>query len=242
MQPDETAVKLTKKRKREYWSTEQEEAVRQFLELPRGSRGADKLFSSKIYPSLRQLVENIAFTYHLTIPETVVREQIDDCIGHVICKFDKFNPDKGSKAFSYYGTVVKNYFILMQNKAYAKRIQTTEIDSTEGLELILDLAIFHEYESELDSLQFFVAHLADLFEQRLAEDMLLSNNAWKLGEAIVYILRNYLHIQMSTKNTFYHIVREMTGMSTKDISRAMKDLKPLYTSVRADFVANRTVK
>jgi len=231
---------LTKKRKREYWSVEQEEAVKAYLLLEPDSREADKLFAGKIYPSLRQLVENIAFTYHLTTSETPVREQIDDCIGHVIVKFRKYDPDKGSKAFSYYGTVAKNYFILAQNKAYKKKIQTTEIDSTEGLEMILDLAIDHEFERELDSPEFFISHLADHLEGILETDISLHTNTWKLGEAIVYILRNYAHIQMSTKNTFYHIVREMTGLTTKEISKALKELKTVYAEVRADFIANRT--
>ena len=234
------AIGLKKKRKKEYWSIEQEDAVREFLTYEPGSLVADKLFSTMIYPSLRQLVENIAFTYHLTTPETPVREQIDDCIGHVIVKFRKFNPEHGSKSFSYYGTVAKNYFILAQNKAYKKRIKTTEIDNTEGLEILLDLAVDHEFERGLDSPEFFIMHLADHVEGVLESDISLHTNTWKLGEAIVYILRNYAHIQMGTKNTFYHIVREMTGLTTKEISKALKDVKPLYAGVRDEFLANRT--
>jgi hypothetical protein len=188
---------------------------------------------------LRQLVENIAFTYHLTTPETPVKEQIDDCIGHVILKFKKFDPEQGSKSFSYYGTVAKNYFILAQNRAYNKRITTTEIDNTEGLEIILNLAIGCEFEMELDSPEFFIVYLADYLENMLETDMSLHTNTWKLGEAIIYILRNYAHIQMGTKNTFFHIVREMTGLTTKEISKALKNLKPLYAQVREDFIVNR---
>ena len=213
-----------------------------YLTLEPDDLKADRLFATKIYPSLRQLVENIAFTYHLTTPETPVREQIDDCIGHIIVKFRKYDPTKGSKAFSYYGTIAKNYFILAQNKAYSKRIKTTEIDNTEGLEIILDLAVGHEYETELDSPEFFIEHVASYIESVLESDMTLHTNTWKLGEAIIYILRNYAHIQMSTKNTFYHIVREMTGMTTKEISKALKDLKPMYAGVREEFIANRMTR
>jgi len=230
---------LTKKRKKEYWTKDHEQAVADYLEMEPGSREAEKLFAGSIYPALRQLVENIAFTYHLTTTETPVTEQIDDCIGHIILKFHKYDPTKGSKAFSYYGTVAKNYFILAQNKAYKKKIKTTEIDNTEGLEIILDLAIDHEFDRELDSPEFFISHLADILEEQLETDISLHTNTWKLGEAVVYILRNYAHIQMGTKNTFYHIVREMTGLTTKEISKALKDLKPLYRSVREEFISNR---
>lgn len=230
---------LTKKRKKDYWSIEHEKAIQDYLVLDPESREAEKLFAGTIYPALRQLVENIAFTYHLTTNETAVSEQVEDCIGHVILKLRKFDPTKGSKAFSYYGTVAKNYFILVQNKSYKQRVQTTEIDNTEGLEIILDLAIDHDHDRTLDSPEFFVLFLADHLEHLLETDITLHTNTWKLGEAIVYILRNYAHIKMNSKNTFYHIVREMTGMTTKEISKALKDLKPLYTTVRTDFVSHK---
>lgn len=230
---------LVKKRKKEYWSAEHELAVVQYLELDPTSREAEKLFSSVIYPALRQLVENIAFTYHLTTTETSVNEQIEDCMGHIVLKFRKFDPTKGSKSFSYYGTVAKNYFILIQNKLYKRRVKTTELDNTDGLEILLDLAIDHEYDRELDSPEFFISHLADVLEHALEDDMDIHTNTWKLGEAIVYILHNYSHIKMGTKNTFYHIVREMTGLTTKEISKALKDLKPLYKKTRTDFNANK---
>lgn len=231
---------LVKKRKKEYWSIEQEEAVKEYLTLDPELMSTDRLFAEKIYPSLRQLVENIAFTYHLTTSEVPVREQIDDCIGHIIYKFRKYDPDRGTKAFSYYGTVAKNYFILMQNKAYKKKIKTVEIDNIEGLEILFDIAIEHEYERELDSPEFFITHMADVIEKLLETDISIHANTWKLGEAIVYILRNYSQLKMGTKNTFYHIVREMTGLTTKDISKALKEFKTLYAAERKEFFANRT--
>lgn len=236
------AAGLKKKRKKEYWTKDHEDAVKRYLTDDLSWEERDRLFSKEIYPALRQLVENIAFTFHLTTPETPVSEQIDDCLGHILLKFDKYDPEKGSKAFSYYGTVAKNYFILLQNKAYKKKVQTTEIDNTEGLEIILDLAIDHEYESELDSPQFFIAYLADHIESLLEEDISLHTNTWKLGEAVIYIMRNYSHMKLGNKNTFYHIVRDMTGLSTKEISKSLKDLKPVYAAAREEFLASRMTR
>lgn len=233
---------LKKKRKKEYWTVEQEEAVRQYLELEPDDPVADRLFRKKIYPSLRQLVENIAFTYHLTTPDVDVREQVDDCIGHVVYKFRKYDPNKGSKAFSYYGTVAKNYFILNANKSYSKRISSTELDAVEGMETELNLAIDHDVERELDSPEYFIAYLSECFEYALENDLNISTNTWKLGEAVIYILKNYTHISVNTKNTFYHVVREMTGMSTKEITNALKDLKQVYRDTRDEFIETKMTK
>lgn len=235
-------LKKKKKKKKDYWTIEHEDAIKKYLSLEPNDPQAEALFKKTIYPALRELVENIAFTYHLTRQETSIKEQIDDCIGHIVYKFRKYDPEKGSKAFSYYGTVAKNYFILSVNRSHNIKLKTTEIDNIEGSELNLNLSVDHEYEEAMDSQQFFIMHLADRFTYALENDLNIKTNTWKLGEAIIYILNNYAHINIGTKNTFYHIVREMTGLSTKEISNSLRELKSIYKETRDEFLDTKMTR
>lgn len=97
---------MTKKRKKkDYWTKDQELAIEQYLSMDPDSPEAERLFEGVIYDPLKKLVENIMFTYHLSIAEIPVIEQVHDTIGHVVFKMRKFDPSKGHKSFSYYGTV-----------------------------------------------------------------------------------------------------------------------------------------
>lgn len=226
---------MAKKKKKEYWTTEQEEAVREYLILDRDDPKSDILFARKIYPSLRTLVENIMFTYHLATNTAAVEDQIDDAVGFVALKMSKFDPEKGHKAFSYFGTIAKNYLILKKNKAHNKKITTLPLENIDGFELDNDVYEDHESDSILSSNEFLVHFVADDIEDRLQNDFSLDLDVVKLGETIIYLLRNYTTINVTSKNQFYFIVKERTGMRTKDITKALKVLKEIFAESKDEI-------
>jgi len=221
--------KLKKRKKREYWSKEQEEAVALYLSLRPGSAKADKIFADSIYEPLKKLVENIMFTYKLNIPEMDVQEQVYDTISFVVSKFDKYDPARGHKSFSYYGTVAKNYMIAQRNKSYNTKIKRVDIENIVGFEFDQNLFVEHEYESEFKSHTFLFKVVADELEKMVQEDLTLENNVYKLAEAIIYLLRNYQYINVHNKRQFYFIAREFTGLSAKEITKSLVKIKDVFS-------------
>ncbi len=217
-----------KRKKKEYWTKEQEDAVALYLSLSPGSARADRVFNQHIYEPLKKLVENIMFRYKLNIPEMDVEEQVFDTMSFVISKFDKFDPTKGHKSFSYYGTVAKNYMIAQRNKSYATKIKTSDIDDIVGFEFLYGLSVEHEHDSEFKSHTFLFKVVADELEETISTDMTLDKNVYKLGEAIIYLLRNYQYIQVHNKRQFYIIAREFTGLSAKEITKALAKIKDIF--------------
>ena len=222
-------TKSKKRKKREYWSKEQEDAVVKYLSLRPGSPQADKVFNDHIYGPLRKLVENIMFTYKLNITDMDVEEQILDTISFVVFKFNKFDPTKGHKSFSYYGTVAKNYMIAQRNKQYNTKIKRVDIESILGFEFDQNLYVEHEYEAEFKSHTFLFKVVADELEKMIQTDLSLDKNVYKLAEAIIYLLRNYQHVNVYNKRQFYFIAREFTGLSAKEITKALVKIKDVFS-------------
>jgi len=221
-----------KRKKNEYWTVEQEDAVKVYLQLDPESRQANKIFEDKLYDPIRKLVENILFTYHLTIPEIPVEEQILDAMGFIAFKMHKFDPDKGHKAFSYYGTIAKNYMIAKQNKHYNKKIQSVDISAILGFEFEQELYEDHESEQEYKSKGFLFTVVADDIEEMAKSNLRLDDNTRKLSEAIVFLLRNYQNVNVHNKRQFYFIAREFTGMNAKEITRSLGKIKEVYQRSR----------
>ena len=220
---------LKKHKKKGYWVKEQEEAVILYLSLPPGSPKADKVFAEQIYGPLKTLVENIMFTYKLNIPEVDVEEQVFDTMGFVVSKFNKFDHTRGHKSFSYYGTIAKNYMIAQRNKAYKTKIKRVDIENILGFEFDQDLYVDHEFESEFKSHTFLFKVLADELEQMVSTEINLDNNVIKLSEAIIYLLRNYQYVNVHNKRQFYFIAREFTGLSAKEITKALGKIKDVFS-------------
>lgn len=220
---------IKKRKKKEYWAKEQEEAVALYLSLSPGSAKADKVFNDHIYGPLKMLVENIMFTYKLNIPEMDVKEQVYDTISFVVSKFNKFDPTKGCKSFSYYGTIAKNYMIAQRNKNYSTKIKRVDIENIIGFEFDQNLFVEHEYESEFKSHTFLFKIVADELEKMVSENLTLDNNVYKLTEVIVYLLRNYQYINVHNKRQFYFLAREFTGLSAKEITKSLVKIKDVFS-------------
>ena len=69
-----------------------------------------ELYVSFIQPTFNEMVDKIVYSYHFTS-----LANIDDlraeCKAWLVTILDKFDPNKGSKAFSYFSVVTKNWFI-----------------------------------------------------------------------------------------------------------------------------------
>ena len=221
--------KPTKRKKKEYWSKTQEEAVAKYLSLAPDSMEANKIFNEHIYEPLKKLVENIMFTYRLNLSDVAIEDQVMDTMGFVVSKFNKFDPEKGHKSFSYYGTVAKNYMIAQRNKQYNTKIKTVDIESIVGFEFNQNLFIEHDFETEFKSYAFLFKVVADELEKMTTEDLTLDTNVYKLTEAIIYLLRNYQYINVHNKRQFYFIAREFTGLSAKEITKSLTKIKEVFS-------------
>jgi len=227
-----TAKEPTKRNKKEYWGLEEEKAVADYLALEPGDPKCDFIFEQKIYGPIRKLVENIMFRYNLVISELPVDEQIDDTIGFVVLKMRRFDTERGPKSFSYYGTVAKNYMIMKKKKHYKNKITSVDIDSILGFEIDEELYEDHQSDIEIKTSEYLLNLAANTIEEKMKTDLKMGNNVYKIGEVIVYLLRNYQYITVYNKRQFYFVAREFTGMSAKEITKALKSVKELFKEIQ----------
>lgn len=229
-------TKRSKKQKEknvQYWTKFHEDCVKQYLEMPEGV-AADRFFEENLYPVLRKLVENIMFRYKLNCPDLHPDEQIRDVLSFVVSKFRKFDPSKGHKAFSYYGTVAKNYMIINQNKKYSNSIHLLDIDSFDGNEEDNSLSVEAEYSKNQETKEFYLYVIASSMKEIIESDLSISPNAYKLAEVIIYLLNNSQQIRIYSKNQFYFLAKEMTGLSTKQIAKALIEIKAMYERIKSN--------
>ena len=97
------------RRKNDYFTKEHEIAI---VEYARSAclKERTKLYESLIGPAFSEMVNKIIFTYKFnTLPN--IDPLREDCKIWLTTILDKYNPNKGSKAFSYFSVVTKNWFI-----------------------------------------------------------------------------------------------------------------------------------
>ncbi len=159
-----------------------------------------------------------------------------DTHSFLMTKVDKFKPDKNKKAYSYFGTICKNYLmgqIIKDQKETNRKISYEDISSS--LEERPDM-IYRIDEENVDPNIVILSYLAELKEYIELES--LNENEKKLGYALVDLFDNYETIFSSAdnnkfnKNVILLFLREMTNLSTKEIRSSIKKFKKLYLVIQ----------
>ena len=139
------------------------------------------------------------------------------------------------KAYSYCGTVCKNYLMFKSTQYAKKKMRNTSYD-----EIFEELCNSTRYSTEdinyTEVVEKLVTDIADEIERMTdnAELHLLNENEIKVGNALVDLLRNWEEVLPNggsnklQKSSVLYFLREETMMTTKEVRDNMKKYKCVY--------------
>ena len=231
---------LTKKRGRKavnlnYFDVREEEAVRKFL-IAESSYEKNKIYNEFLRGPLDKMISSIIRRYKLYRKDMDFIEIHTDTHSFLMTKVDKFKPDKNKKAYSYFGTICKNYLmgqIIKDQKETNRKISYEDISSS--LEERPDMS----YRIDDDIIETTVVideYLKELKEFIDRES--LNDNERKLGYSLIELFDNYESIfsgadnNKFNKNVILLSLREMTNLTTKEIRSSIKRFKKLYMVIQ----------
>ncbi len=223
-----------------YWSDIQEKAMIDFIKEEDYVK-KDRIFKKYLHKSLIKLIENIIFNFKLFRSDVEIDELQDDCLSFIITKIDKFDIHNGAKAFSYFGTIAKHY--LMGEKRISYKMTKTNLDIDENIdeasekpENIYEINIEDDHYKNVNNL-IFEETIKKLESEMLKPKMLLNDK--KVAEAIVFIFKNHDQIGTYNKNLVYHLLKERTGLQTKEITYSLGRLKNIYKNFKLDLLKSK---
>jgi len=220
-----------KAQKENYFDIREEDAVRSFL-LAQTSEEKNKIYNEFLRGPLDKMISSIIRRYKLYRKDMEFEEINMDTHSFLMTKVDKFKPSKNKKAYSYFGTICKNYLmgqIIKDQKETNRKISYEDVSS--ALEQRSDM-IYTIDNDALGSEVIITTYTYDLKEYINKES--LTENEKKLGYALVDLFDNYETIFSSTDNNKFNkniillSLREMTNLSTKEIRTSIKKFKKLY--------------
>jgi len=159
-----------------------------------------------------------------------------DTHSFLMTKVDKFKPSKEKKAYSYFGTICKNYLmgqIIKDQKELNRKVSYE--DMSESIEQRPDM-MYRIDEDQVDTNFVITEYLKELKD--FIDNENLNDNEKKLGYALIDLFDNYESIfsgadnNKFNKNVILLALREMTNLSTKEIRSSMKRFKKLYIFIQ----------
>ena len=220
-----------KRTQKVYFGEDQEKAVVKYLESSDDAE-RNKIFNEYLREPLIIMVESIIRRYKLYRKDFEFEDLHTDTMSFLITKINKFDHTKNHKAYSYFGTICKNYLmgqIMKDQKEMNRKISYEDISS--------DLSNRPEMSYSIEDDDINSETIIKKFLEKLKEnldDKDCNDQEYKLGSAIYDLFDNYGTIFPDTnnnkfnKNIILFELREMTNLSTKEIRNLIKKYKKLY--------------
>ena len=214
-----------------YFDVREENAVKSFL-LAETSEEKNKIYNEYLRGPLDKMISSIIRRYKLYRKDMDFTEIHCDTHSFLMTKVDKFKPSKEKKAYSYFGTICKNYLmgqIIKDQKEINRKVSYE--DMSESIEERPDM-IYRIDDEVIDTSVIISEYLQEL--RNFVEEENLTDNEKKLGYALIDLFDNYESIfsgadnNKFNKNVILLSLREMTNLSTKEIRGSMKRFKKLY--------------
>lgn len=235
---NETSTELKKKGRKptqeNYFDVREELAVVNYLTAS-SFEEKNKIYNDFLRKPLDKMISSIIRRYKLYRKDMDFYEIHIDTHSFLMTKIDKFKPSKEKKAYSYFGTICKNYLmgqIIKDQKEMNRKISYEDISY--DLENSNDFS-YHIENDVIDATTIIKQFLIELDEFLKSSN--LSENEIKLGHALYELFDNYNEVFIGNDNNKFNknvvllSIREMTNLSTKEIRSSMKKFKNIYYSL-----------
>jgi len=230
-----TTQKKTKRtrrprRKNHYFTQEHEDAIIRYSQSACQREKTD-LYVQFIRPAFNEMVDKIVFTYKFTTLPNCDSLR-DECKIWLMTILDKYDPSKGSKAFSYFSVITKNWFIHKVKKQQKQNKREVDYDNISKSYEEEFLSTTNSYLSERIEQEFWTSFFEELSSW---DTSAMKENDLKVYKAIQVLFESREDIEIFNKKAIYLYLREISGLNTKQVVNSLKKFRKRYSTFKVDW-------
>lgn len=195
-----------------------------------------RIYESFIYPVFDQLAENLIKVYDFKSPAANSTELKLDCIAFLFESIQKWDPSRGTKAFSYFNVVAKNWLIINTRKHSRRQSMFISMDDPNALSLrqkmqIEENNIVQSPDEMLDQkhVKYEILKMLDDMKVKLNNE-----NEMRCLHAIETLFNSIDDLELLNKRAVHVYLREISGLDRKGVSKALTSIKKHYSCMSKD--------
>tara|TARA_R110000824_G_scaffold64926_3_gene169464 strand:+ start:2536 stop:3000 length:465 start_codon:yes stop_codon:yes gene_type:complete len=142
---------------------------------------------------------------------------------------DKYDQSKGSKAFSYFSVITKNWFIHKVKRQQKRNKREIDFENVSKRFEEEYLSTDESYLSNREEQEFWNSFYSEIKSWDLNT---MKENDTKVYQAIMILFDSKDDIDIFNKKAIYLYLREITGLNTKQIVNSLKKFRKKYVSFK----------
>jgi len=222
-----------------YFYTDEENAVVSYINSD-SKREKDELFNTILKVPFTKMIESIIRRYFKdNITQEDFQAYFNDAMGHIIEKMVLYDKSRSKKAYSYIGTIVRNYVLsrLIDNrKTLLRDAQFDDMSDDLNEDVNYSYDLNDQHSSDMTEI---IEETTERINELLNDGtQKLSYNEMLVGKALVGIMSNWddvftdLGSNKFNKSSILLYLKETTNLSTKDVRSSMKKFKNVYNKTK----------
>jgi len=192
-----------------------------------------EIYVDRIRKSFDKLTENLIYIHGFARDKEHFKILKSDCVSFLYETLEKFDVERGSKAFSYFNVCAKNFLIIKSKKASKNRRRNVSLDDVTSMSAVEKRAI--ENYKIIPAQDDIIVRREDkviLSEILVKIDSRVNNQNEKLCiEAIIKVFENIENLDFLNKRAIFVYLREISGLNPKQLSVAISNIRKYYREI-----------
>ena len=227
-----------RKKSKNYFTQETEDYIVKYnsLDPVEDSEERSKIYETHVHYAFFKLTQNIIHTFKFYHTEVSNLEHLQhEIITFLLSKIHLFDPTRGAKAYSYFGTIVKRWLILYNTKNYKKKINKV------GVEVLTSENSTHVYTQGDEKVKSDLDKYVDIFVDHVSEnifELFPNKNDAQIADAILELFRKREDLEVFNKKALYIYIREMVDVKTPKITKIADKLHGIFKEQYIFYLEN----
>jgi len=192
-----------------------------------------KIYEDKIRNSFHKLAENLIFIHGFARDANTFDQLKSDCVSFLYETLEKFDPERGSKAFSYFNVCAKHYLIIQTNKRNKRNNRQVSLDNFAGMS--------NRDKKSVETFSYIPSPETQMIQKEDRERMfqvlkIIENRTRNQNEklcikAVEKLFIDIDKLEFLNKRAIFVYLREISGLNPKQLSVAMSNVRKNFRDV-----------
>jgi hypothetical protein len=193
-----------------------------------------QLYTESIQPSFSKLAENLIFIHGFAKNHHSYEALKGDCVSFLFETLQKFDATKGSKAFSYFNVVAKNWLIIQSKKRVKNVTRNLSLSNFKDFKAKdKELIESHNHVPAQDNI-IISEENKDILDEIIGKIKRRVNNPNDVSciNAVEHLFSHIDDLDFLNKRAIFVYMRDISGLTPKQLSVSMSNIRKIYRDIK----------